>query len=121
VAPPALALTRKPVPGVLKTTPRGEVALKKSAGSGFGVRNTVPIDFAANAAEVSVGGTHRSPTDSRAEGVSGRGKTRWVSANAFKYNWRCAGDRTREKGAQKDEGFSVHSVNPKKQQKMGHI
>src|SRR5438046_2945593 len=31
-APPALALTRKPVPGVENTAPRGELALKKLAG-----------------------------------------------------------------------------------------
>ena len=36
VLPPALALTRKPVPGVLKTAPRGEFTLKKLAGSAFG-------------------------------------------------------------------------------------
>src|SRR5678815_4111900 len=36
---PALALTRKPVPGVLKTTPRGEFTLKKLAGSAFGSEN----------------------------------------------------------------------------------
>src|SRR5882757_3666954 len=39
VAGPALALTRKPVPGVLKTTPRGEFTLKKLAGSKFGSEN----------------------------------------------------------------------------------
>jgi hypothetical protein len=33
---PLFALTRKPVPGVLNTTPRGEVTLKKSAGHGLG-------------------------------------------------------------------------------------
>src|SRR5262245_2748634 len=33
---PALALTRNPVPGVLKTRPRGDVVLKKSAGRGLG-------------------------------------------------------------------------------------
>ena len=36
VASPALALTRKPVPGVLKTTPRGELELKKLADRGLG-------------------------------------------------------------------------------------
>src|SRR3954453_7809085 len=36
VAPPAFALTRKPVPAVLNTTPRGELTLKKSGGSAFG-------------------------------------------------------------------------------------
>src|SRR5438045_1712140 len=33
---PALALTWKPVPGVLKITPRGELTLKKLAGRLFG-------------------------------------------------------------------------------------
>jgi hypothetical protein len=33
---PALALTWKPVPGVEKTTPRGELTLKKVAGRAFG-------------------------------------------------------------------------------------
>src|SRR5687767_93723 len=32
----ALALTRKPEPGVLNTAPRGDVVLKKSAGNAFG-------------------------------------------------------------------------------------
>jgi hypothetical protein len=36
VAPPALALTRKPVPGVLNTAPRGELALKKFPGRRLG-------------------------------------------------------------------------------------
>ena len=36
VMPPALALTRKPVPGVLNTAPRGELTLKKLAGMAFG-------------------------------------------------------------------------------------
>ena len=36
VAPPALALTRKPEPGVLSTMPRGEVVLKKFAGNRLG-------------------------------------------------------------------------------------
>src|SRR5207248_8091362 len=36
VAPPAFALTRKPVPGVEKTAPRGELTLKKLAGGGLG-------------------------------------------------------------------------------------
>src|SRR6266481_1813634 len=35
-ATPALALTWKPVPGVPKTTPRGELTLKKFAGRLFG-------------------------------------------------------------------------------------
>src|SRR3954462_13601207 len=35
-APPAFALTSKPVPGVMKTTPRGELALKKLSGSELG-------------------------------------------------------------------------------------
>ncbi len=38
-APPAFALTRKPVPGVLNTAPRGELMLKKSSGKGFGSEN----------------------------------------------------------------------------------
>ena len=33
VANPALPLTRKPLPGVLNTTPRGELTLKKMAGN----------------------------------------------------------------------------------------
>ena len=36
VAAPAFALTRNPVPGVEKTAPRGELALKKLAGRRFG-------------------------------------------------------------------------------------
>src|SRR5215813_8272158 len=38
-ATPSLALTRKPVPGVKKTTPRGEFLLKKLAGRLFGAAN----------------------------------------------------------------------------------
>ena len=39
VAPPAFALTRKPVPGVENTAPRGELVLKKSAGKALGSEN----------------------------------------------------------------------------------
>src|SRR5207302_5691721 len=35
-ATPELPLTSKPLPAVAKTAPRGEVVLKKSAGSAFG-------------------------------------------------------------------------------------
>ena len=81
---PALAATRKPVPGLEKTAPRRvgvEEISGQEVGIGEGVGDSVPVDLATQAAERAIGSGDSSSTDSGAEcvarGCDGGGSWCW--------------------------------------------